>query len=64
MDIHVYKGHVIELVKLEKYDEIKYVGDVYCDGDLVWTSYVDPAEAGALSVCVHYIDKLGDKVDE
>jgi len=57
----IYKGHVIEIVVLDKYGERKYVGDIYYDGDLIWSSYSDPAEAGALSMCIYYIDNLGDE---
>lgn len=59
MSIHIYKGHVIEIEAIECYAETTYVGDIYHNGDLL-TTYKDPAEAGILSICVTYVDNLGD----
>lgn len=63
MSIHIYKGHVIEITTLERCSETQYAGDVYHNGDLV-NSQVDITDAGVLSMCIYYIDNLGDDKDE
>ena len=64
MSIYIYKEYVIEIVVLDKYGERNYVGDIYYEGDLIWSSHLNPAEAGALSMCIYYIDNLRGKADE
>lgn len=63
MSIHIYKGHVIGIEAMVCYPKIKYVGDVYHNGEIL-TTQSDPSEVGVRSICVTYVDNLGGKIDE
>lgn len=63
MSIHIYKGYVIAIEAIGRYAETTYVGDIYYNGDIINTRS-DPDEVGVLSICITYIDNLGDDEDE